>query len=220
MVDERVMVFALTDGKKHTLLYSLDLTVPGAKPRRESRLANEEREEVAASDDFEVEEREEESTQDEEGILIGRKRYRIGEIELLPASTVVIAQEERPRHLTAGRRAPEPLSLMGLRARSSGGFDQLWERPISVSTEELMADDDGDAVYFADVGPRSIAVAGVRAADGRPLPSFPANFRWRVIGGRWFEARIAGTDIDSRRGLVFLHDLEENRIVCARHRFE
>ena len=55
-------------------------------------------------------------------------------------------------------------------------------------------------------------VQGLNAADGKPVEGFPANFKENTDEK---QLRIVGTAVDFQRNLLYIHDYEKNRIVCA-----
>ena len=152
-------------------------------------------------------------------LTVSGQKYSPEHFALLAGGLVVVA---RATWAISGKDEYAPSrEVLGVRfsGTEKGGLEKAWEFPLSHSYRvgDLIEDRIRGAVFLPDRRRDGrFFAAGLSATDGRPVAGFPANFKLDGIDkGDKRQVRIVGTAIDFARNLLYLHDQQNHRIVCA-----
>jgi len=222
LVDQgRLLIFSLANLEDEKLYYSLDLTRAEGVPllRAPSELA------AKYPDELVVTERAHKNPFEDRRLTVSGKQYRIERAALLPSGVVVLGQE----NLMSDYPDSEPVysdhrSVLGIghSAPESDLFDRIWEYKLNYEgpIDDFIEDSKDGRVYFPELKESGwfttrFGVEGLAGTDGRSVEAIPANFKAHLKEGKLDEVRIVGTVVDFERDLLFIHDYEKNRLVCA-----
>lgn len=210
-----VLVFSLASLEGNMkLYYTLNLKEKGQTPELRSAA------ELSAAypDELVASNRSSKNKDEQRQLTISGKKYRVERTAFLPSGLVVIAKETSDTSLLDGVNS-NPKVIMGARlvgGSETGSLERVWEyRPKYEGTiVTLLTDSRGGAIYFPDSteSKSMFKVQGLNAADGKPVEGFPANFKENT---KERQLRIVGTAVDFQKNLLYIHDYEKNRIVCA-----
>jgi hypothetical protein len=215
MVDRgRILVFSIKNFEGDRLYYSLDLTHADARAewRRVSDLVAEFPKELAVS------EPESADRLRDRDLKIGGLKYGIENATLIAGALVVVGRLRTGTDETTAENNLGPRILMRITPGDGDIWRPVWTKPLShgEAIGNLLEDQERGVLYFPEITGNKYRVQGAAAADGKAVDGFPANFRIQVnASGKPTEVRIHSTGVDFERSLLYLHDQEKNRILCA-----
>jgi len=211
----QVLIFSLANLKGDKLYYSLDLTGDSKSPkwRLAADLVAQYPTELVVAD------RSAKERGGKRELTISGKQYRIEHMAFLAAGLVVVGQENTS--VLAGSDNLGPRKVIGVRLGGIGSesWERVWDYTLKYQggIGGLIEDSKRGAVYFPESEDgEQFKVHGLSVADGQSVEAFPANFNIKVeTNGKLTEVRIVGTAVDFERKLLYIHDREKNRLVCA-----
>lgn len=220
MDDGRTLVFSLATVRENRIYYSWDLEKSNAQPVHAEAevLVQRYPDQLTLTEKDPEKEAEKKKSRE---ITLSGKTYLPDQFKFFPLGIVMIGQKKTDRtDVSTGEAIFDPhQSIVGLLTFDLATLEiSPWEHRLNWEGEigSLISDSERGTLFYPDQIEKGYRVFGLSVGNGTALPGFPANIlrQWNANKSSSI-LRIVGTAVDFEHKTLWIHDAEQNRIVCS-----